>query len=108
MKTSTVKKLRNLIIEYENFMNIMEHDAEKAIRIDSRAYGGFIRAAKGKVQEYISENLVRITWGDELSQKTDKLTINSQKIRIPIQMEYVNQIKDKAVREYILANIRKY
>jgi len=86
----------------------MEHDADKAIKQDSRAYGGFIRAAKGKMQEYITEQLIRTTWEVELEKHPSKLTINSEKIRIPIQMDYVNEIKEKTVREYILANIRKY
>ncbi len=108
MKPETIRRLKDLIETYDRVMRVMEHDAAKAVKEDSRAYGGFVRAAKGKMQEYITEELIRITWGVELGKQSGKLTINSEKIRIPIQMEYVKQIKDKAVRDYILGNIRRY
>lgn len=108
MKPETIKRLKDLIETYDRVMRVMEHDAAKAVREDSRAYGGFVRAAKGKMQEYITEELIRICWSVELGRLSEKLTINSEKIRIPIQMEYVKQIRERAVRDYILENIRKY
>lgn len=108
MKPATTKRLKDLIETYDRVLRVMEHDAAKAVKQDSRAYGGFVRSAKGKMQEYICEELVHIAWGVELAKQPNRLAINSEKIRIPIQMEYVRQVKDKAVREYILSNIRKY
>jgi hypothetical protein len=36
------------------------------------------------------------------------LEINSTKIKIPIQLDYVKKLKDKIVKDYILENIRKF
>ena len=87
---------------------VMEHGAAKAVKEDGRAYGGFVRAAKGKLQEYITEELVNIAWAVELAKDSKKLSINSDKIRIPIRLEYVEAIRNRAVKDYILANIQRY
>ena len=108
MKQNTITRLKDLIETYDRVMRVMEHNAAKAVKKDSRAYGGFVRAAKGKMQEYITEDLIRTAWDVELAKQPSQLTINSKKIRIPIQMEYVDQIKDQVVRRYILANISRY
>ncbi len=94
MKQNTITRLKDLIETYDRVMRVMEHNAAKAVKKDSRAYGGFVRAAKGKMQEYITEDLIRTAWDVELAKQPSQLTINSKKIRIPIQMEYVDQIKD--------------
>lgn len=108
MKQNTLNQLKDIVETYDRYMRVMEHDAAKAVKEDSRAYGGFVRAAKGKMQEYITEKLIRVTWEVELDKPSRDLNINSEKIRIPIQMDYVNRIKDTTVRDYILTNIRKF
>ncbi|HNT27461.1 MAG TPA: restriction endonuclease [bacterium] len=108
MKHATTLKLKDLVETYDRVMKVMEHDAAKAIKEDSRAYGGIIRAAKGKMQEYITEELIHIAWDTELAKEAERLTVNSKKIRIPIQMEYVRKIKERTVRDYILGNIKNY
>lgn len=60
-------------------MQVMEGNAAKSIEEDGRAYGGFIRMAKGKLQEDITESLVNIAWIDELGFDSNRLNINSKK-----------------------------
>jgi len=86
----------------------MEHGAAKAVKEDGRAYGGFIRATKGKLQEYISNDLIQIAWNVELAKDPKRLAVNSKKIRIPIKLEYIETIRDKAIKDYILSNIQRY
>ena len=108
MKTQTRKRLNVLIDTYNRVMGVMEHDAAKSMKEDGRAYGGFVRAAKGKMQEFISDELVHIAWDVELGKNAKKLSINSEKIRIPIKLEYVQTIRDRAIRDYILSNVQRY
>ena len=86
----------------------MEHGAAKAVKEDGRAYGGFVRAAKGKLQEYISNDLIHIAWNVELGKDPKRLSVNSNKIRIPIKVDYVDAIRNREVKNYILSNIERY
>jgi hypothetical protein len=104
----TAEKLNQLSTTYENVVRVMEHDAARAMEEDSRAYGGFIRATKGKMQEFLTQELIEAAWILELRQNPRRLAINKQKIRIPIRMEYVRSLEDESLREYVLANVRKY
>jgi histone H3/H4 len=108
MKSQTRKRLDDLVETYDRTTRVMEHGAAKAVKEDGRAYGGFVRAAKGKLQEYITEELVQIAWEVELAKDSKRLTINSNKIRIPIKLEYVQTIRNRAIKDYILANIQRY
>jgi len=108
MKKETRKRLDDLIETYHRTTKVMEHGAAKAVKEDGRAYGGFIRATKGKLQEYISNDLIHIAWNVELAKDPKRLSVNSNKIRIPIKLEYVETIRDKAIKDYILANIQRY
>lgn len=108
MKATTRKQLNQLKLKYDQTMEIMEHGAAKAIRDEGRAYGGFVRMAKGKIQEYMTEQLIRISWRDELGESETRLVINSDKIRIPIRNEYVEKIEDKQIRDYIIKNLPKF
>ena len=108
MKIQTRKRLNDLIETYHRTTKVMEHGAAKAVKEDGRAYGGFIRATKGKLQEYISNDLIQIAWNVELAKDPKRLAVNSKKIRIPIKLEYIETIRDKAIKDYILSNIQRY
>lgn len=98
------KKLQAIIDEYVTVVTIVDKDAHKS---ENRAYGGVIRAVKGKLQEHITEQLVRITWEKIGGNPTD-LDINSKKIDIPIKRDYISRIEDPTVAKYIQKNIVKY
>ena len=108
MKTPASEKLKRLITTYEDVTKVMEHDAARAMEEDSRAYGGFIRATKGKMQEFLTQELIETAWILELDQSPRRLGINRQKIRIQIRLEYVHNLKEQTLREYVLSNVRKY
>ena len=98
------KELRDVIETYDRVISVVDSDAENA---KDRAYGGVIRATKGKLQEHITEKLAAITW-QFIGGSPDSLEINSKKIAIPIRNEYVSQIKEPEVRNYIKENIIDY
>lgn len=108
MKPQTRRRLDDLIETYQRTTEVMEHGAAKAVKEDGRAYGGFIRATKGKLQEFISNDLVHVAWNVELAKDPKRLSINSDKIRIPLKLEYVETIRDRTVKNYILSNIQRY
>jgi len=51
---------------------------------EDRAYGGVVRSVKGKLQEHITEEIIKIAW-QSIGGKNSRITINSGKQRIPIQ-----------------------
>jgi hypothetical protein len=108
MKPQTRRRLDDLIETYQRTTEVMEHGAAKAVKEDGRAYGGFIRATKGKLQEFISNDLVHVAWNVELAKDPKRLSINSDKIRIPLKLEYVQTIRDRTIKDYILSNIQRY
>lgn len=108
MKRTTTKSLRVLVNTYKTTMDVMEHGAERAIREDGRAYGGFIRMAKGKFQEWLTERLVQIAWADELGGDSNRLLINSEKVPIPLREDYIKTIKDPVVKSYVYKNRNEF
>jgi hypothetical protein len=108
MKTGTRRRLNDLVETYARTTSVMEHGAAKAIKEEGRAYGGVIRAAKGQLQEFITDELVQIAWNIELKKDPKRLTINSEKIPIPIKLEYVEKISDTSIKDYILSNMKRY
>ena len=74
---------------------------------DGRAYGGIIRAGKGKLVENIAKILVQLAW-KKLGQNPNRLKIIGKQIKIPIKQEYINKLKDEEVKKYIKQNIKDY
>jgi len=95
--------INEIIQTYDSILKVADKDAKES----KRAYGGFLRSLKGKLQEYITGEIIKIAWhnlgGDE-----KRLDVNSKKIRVPIRLSYVHKIRETKVREYILQNIEKY
>ena len=108
MRPETVSKLRDLIETYNRATRVMEHGAKRAIREEGRAYGGFIRSQKGQLQEFITTELIQITWNTELKKAPGRLVINSEKIKIPLNHNYISKIASKKIREFIISNIKRF
>jgi hypothetical protein len=106
MKTKTHQELKEIIATYNSVLKVMESDSHVAEE-EGRAYGGFIRATKGKLQEYITHKLIEIAWVVELQQSKRRLEINSSKIPIPLQPEYLNRVP-AYVKRHIESNIEDY
>lgn len=96
--------IKKIITEYETVVKIVDKDAHSQT---NRAYGGIVRSVKGKLQEHITEELVKIAW-KHLNTDTNRLEINSKKIKIPIRLDYVEQLQDSDIRNYIKDNIDDY
>lgn len=95
------RELKGIIDAYEYLVQGIEKEARES---DSRAYGGIIRAGKGKLVESIAKQLVRIAWKN-LNKLEHRLTFANRTIKIPLREEYLSRIKSKEVREYIETNI---
>jgi hypothetical protein len=74
---------------------------------DGRAYGGIVRAGKGKLVESIAKTLIEITW-KRLGQNPNRIQMIGRQIRIPIKKEYINRLDDEEVKEHINKNIENY
>jgi len=108
MNEKTRKSLDDICIRYQRTMEVMETGATNAIRDEGRAYGGFIRMAKGKFQEWLTQRLVEITWEEELGASKDRLKINSKKIPIPIKMSYVEALGNPVVKKFLKTKQKQY
>ncbi len=96
--------LDDILKAYQLLVKGIESDAEND---EERAYGGIIRAAKGKLVESIARHMVEIAWhnlgGDE-----SRLSLERKTIRIPINPAYIDKIKSEEVKAHIKANISDY
>ena len=100
MKRNNIEKIESLITIANNKIQGIDMLAQ----IDEhRAYGGIIRATKGKLLEELCVEFVKIAW-DELGGNYSELTFPDQKIPIPLKKDYINSIKSKEVRQWIKNN----
>lgn len=104
MKSNLRKKIDELITTYNNVVKVVDKNANEE---EDRAYGGVVRSVKGKLQEHITEEIIKITW-ESLGGKNERLSIDSKKQRIPIQKDYIMKLEDNEVKQYILSNISDY
>ena len=98
------KQLQDIIQNYDTIVRGVDKNARNA---EDRAYGGVIRAAKGKLQEHITETLANIAW-QAVGGNPSVFEINSQKVPIPIKHEYLDKIKELQVQKHIRDNIVDY
>ena len=101
-----VNKIINECIEIYN--GVVCHVHQEAQEQTGRAYGGVVRANKGKMQEMISKNLINAAWvingGDRKRLQFDL----HPKYDIPIRSDYVENLKDKELKRYINERIGEY
>ena len=102
------KELVKIIKAYDALVNGID---EQATNDNDRAYGGIIRAGKGKLVENIAQNLVIIAWNN-IGGHEGRLAFSSnsipRKIPVPINKNYLSNIKNTQVKKYIENNIDKY
>ncbi|MDK4585906.1 restriction endonuclease [Kingella kingae] len=106
-RPETLNAIQEIINHYNAVMNVMEHDAKEYDEHNERAYGGVVRATKGKLQEFITHKLIEIAWIHELQQAPERLEVNSKKIPIPMLRDYLNKLPDE-VKKHISAHIDDY
>lgn len=94
----------NISSMYSKCVRGVEDDA---VGDAERAYGGVVRAEKGKLVPDIADEIILGAWR-MLNQNVDRITINSEKHKIPIREDYVDSIEDADIREYIRENVEDY
>jgi hypothetical protein len=104
MKSNLIRKIDELITNYNSVVKDVDKNANEE---EDRAYGGVVRSVKGKLQEHITEEIINIAW-ESIGGKNERLLIDSKKQKIPIQKDYIMQIGDNEVKQYILSNISDY
>lgn len=101
MNNALEKRLEILIAAYNKLVKGID---DAATTSSDRAYGGIIRAGKGKLVESIATNLVEIAWTEVLHQELSRMKINKKKMPIGISDDYISRISDSKVRAYVQAN----
>lgn len=93
-----------IINHYDGIVRVIDVKANKQKEM---SYGGMIREVKGLMQEFITEQPVMLAW-DELGGDENRLEINSKKIHIPIQDNYIENLKNDEVKKYIQEHKAEY
>lgn len=96
--------VNDIIKAYDVLVKGIDYDATES---EDRAYGGMIRAGKGKLVEAIANHMVRIAWG-KLDADVERLSLEKEQIPIPIRPAYVHSLKNAEVKKFILKNIKEY
>jgi hypothetical protein len=92
----------SIIKGYEDVIKGIE---DKALSSKNRAYGGIIRAGKGKLVETIGKLLVEAAVKQLEEEGTNiKVDFRNNPIRIPLKGDYISRIKnnDKIEIEYTM------
>ena len=95
-----VQELKNY---YDNLLKRLEDDAHDS----DRAYGGYVRAFKGELVEYLARELVTIAWVDVLNQDINRMRITKEKMPVLLTNKYgfLDKIKNQDVKDYLTNNI---
>lgn len=93
-----------IVKAYEILVKGIEAEANENV---DRAFGGIIRAGKGKLVENIARHMVEIAW-QNIKGKPERLSLVKQNYKVPIKKSYIEKLKYAEVREYIYKNIEDY
>ena len=95
---------QNLIDSYNNIVGGIE---EQAANEDERAYGGVIRAAKGKLVEEMARHIVMLAWR-EVGGDQKRLSFgDTKRYNVPIKPAYIKGLPSE-VRNEVKTNKEKY
>lgn len=89
-----------LSVIIDDYNKVILSIEEKARASSKRAYGGIIRAEKGRLVEKIGKELIKIAW-DDLGMEQERISFRKKIIRIPLKAEYIKRVKSPEIREYI-------
>lgn len=98
-------EIKEITDAYNALMKNIENEATGSE--DGRAYGGIVRAGKGKLVESIAKILVQLAW-KRLNQNPNRLEIIGRRIKIPIKEGYIEKLEDGEVKEHIKNNLEDY
>jgi len=101
---SVDKEIQGIISAYEKLVLGIEQEALSSE--GERAYGGIIRAGKGKLVESIARHVVLIAW-QLLGGDPRRLEFRTKRVKIPINRDYIKGLKNPDVKRYLIKNINK-
>lgn len=104
MKNDEKAVFQQIIGAYNKLIRGIDQKAKDA---NDRAYGGIVRAGKGKLVENIAGTLVSLAW-NSIGGKEKRLSFETERIKIPIKQEFVEKIEIVEVRDYVKKNINEY
>lgn len=104
MENKISGEFRQLINAYEFLVKGID---EKAKNSEDRAYGGVIRAGKGMLVESLGKSLIEIAW-KELGYGSERLSMEKQTVKIPLNKNYLGRIKSPEAKQYIEENIKEF
>ena len=100
MKPHNLQKVQNLI----EIVNHKIQGIEMVALVDeNRAYGGIIRATKGKVLEELCKELLKVAWS-ELGGRPEDISFSDVRVPIPLKREYLDRIQTPELRKWIEEN----
>ena len=106
VESDSIPSRLEIIRAYNSLIEKLEDEATSDDQ--ERAYGGIIRSKKGKLVENIVKYLIRIAW-HELGQENSRLSLNKiRNYKIEVKPNYIKQLQDLEVKNYILGNIKEY
>lgn len=80
---------------------------DEAMDDEERAYGGIIRAAKGKLVESLTPHIIRLAW-QEAGGSLGRLSFGDVKTyKVPVQLDYVECLPDE-IRVYIKTRLEQH
>lgn len=99
--------MQEIIELYDGVVRGVRQDAEMHRRGGTRAFGGVIRMAKGRLVESIGKAIVSIAWRD-IGGEPDRLSFNdSASYRVMIEPTYLDRLPT-GVREYVRQRRDRY
>ena len=100
MKPSNVNYLMDLI----GIVNNKIQGIDMVALVDEhRAYGGIIRATKGKLLEELCRQLLLVAWS-ELDGVREDIAFSNTTIPIQLNKEYINRIQSPEIKKWIEEN----
>ena len=92
----------------EYYDNLLENLEDKANESE-RAYGGYVRAFKGELVEYMARELVTVAWVDVLGQDINRMRITKEKMPVYLTNKYgfLDKIQDEEVKKYLTDHQRE-
>lgn len=105
MTTPNTPAIREeLIRSYNLLVGGME---DEAMDDEERAYGGIIRAAKGKLVESLTPHIIQLAW-QEAGGSLGRLSFGDVKsYKVPVQSDYVERLPNE-IRDYVNARRDKH
>ncbi len=104
MDRKLLKDIQSLINAYESLIKGVDVKAKK---LKGRAYGGVVRAEKGKFVEFLARRLVEMAWQD-LKRNPKRLSFEKEIVKVPINKKYIERIKNPEVKKFIKEHIKDF